>query len=211
MNERTRTLRAQSLAAEPSISEERALLLTEFYRSEERKHPVPVLRGMALRHLCEHKTIWLGEGELIVGERGPCPKAAPTYPEITCHSLEDLRILATRPRTSYRVSQGCMDAYRDVVIPFWSGRTLRERMFHALDEEWNAAYAAGVFTEFMEQRAPGHTVLDGKIYTRGLLDFRADAAAHLARLDPAADPQAAAKRDALTGFVHAIDGVDEAG
>lgn len=207
MNERTRTLRAHSLAAEPSISEERALLLTDFYRREEGKHPVPVLRGMALRHLCEHKAVWLGEGELIVGERGPCPKAAPTYPEITCHSLEDLRILATRPRTSYRVSQACMDAYRDVVIPFWSGRTLRERMFQALDEEWKAAYAAGVFTEFMEQRAPGHTVLDGKIYERGLLDFRADAAAHLARLDPDADPQAAAKRDALTGFVHAIDGV----
>ncbi len=28
--------------------------------------------------------------ELIVGERGPTPKAVPTYPEITLHSLTDL-------------------------------------------------------------------------------------------------------------------------
>ena len=207
MNERTRRLRAESLAAQPSISEERAVLLTDFYHREEGRHPTSVLRGLALRHLCEHQTVWLGEGEIIVGERGPRPKATPTYPEITCHSLDDLRILDTRPKTSYRVPVSCVEAYRDVVIPFWTGRTLRERMFQALDAEWKAAYEAGVFTEFMEQRAPGHTVLDGKIYARGLLDFRADAAAHLARLDSVADPQAAANRDALTGFIHAIDGV----
>lgn len=207
MNERTRRLRAESLAAQPSISEERALLLTDFYRREEGRHPASVLRGLALRHLCERKTVWLGEGELIVGERGPRPKATPTYPEITCHSLDDLRILDTRPKTSYRVPASCLEAYRDVVIPFWAGRTVRDRIFRAMDAEWKAAYEAGVFTEFMEQRAPGHTVLDGKIYARGLLDFRADAAAHLARLDPSADPRAAAKRDALTGFIHAIDGV----
>ena len=33
--------------------------------------------------------------------------------------------------------------------------------------EWMAAYDAGIFTEFMEQRAPGHTVLDDKIYRKG--------------------------------------------
>ena len=36
-------------------------------------------------------------------------------------------------------------------------------------EEWEEAYHAGVFTEFMEQRAGGHTAMDGKMYHRGLL------------------------------------------
>ena len=45
------------------------------------------------------------------------------------------------------------------------------------------AYEAGVFTEFMEQRSPGHTVLDDKIYSRGMLDFRAQIADRLAALD----------------------------
>ncbi len=206
MNPRTERLRALSLETEPSISAERAVLLTGFYAKEQGRHPIPVLRGMAYAHLCELKSLYLGEGELIVGERGPKPKAVPTYPEITCHSLEDLTILNSRPKTWYRVDQACLDAYRDVVIPFWQGRSLRERMFEVLDSEWQEAYAAGVYTEFMEQRAPGHTVLDDKIYTRGLLDFRADAETHLARLDFVTDPKAAAKRDTLKGFIHAIDG-----
>ena len=40
-----------------------------------------------------------------------------------------------------------------------------------MSDEWKAAYRAGIFTEFMEQRAPGHTVLDDKIYRKGMLDF----------------------------------------
>lgn len=206
MTSRTDRLRTLSLETDPSISEERAVLLTEFYAKEQGRHPITVLRGMAFAHLCEHKTLYMGEDELIVGERGPKPKAVPTYPEITCHTLEDLTILNSRPKNWYRVDQACLDAYRDVVIPFWSGRNLRERMFELLEEEWKDAYAAGIFTEFMEQRAPGHTVLDDKIYTRGLLDFRADAEAHLARLDFANDPKAGSKRDSLKGFIHAIDG-----
>ena len=59
----------------------------------------------------EHKTVWLGAGELIVGERGPRPKAVPTYPELlTCHSAEDLRILDSRPLTWYRVDLGTIEA-----------------------------------------------------------------------------------------------------
>ena len=93
MNERVRKLRDQSLASQPSISAERALLLTEFYQAEQDQHSVPVMRALSFKHLCEHKTIFIGEGELIVGERGPEPLAVPTFPELTCHTPEDLEIL----------------------------------------------------------------------------------------------------------------------
>ena len=67
MNERVRRLRDRSLASRPILSEERAVLLTEFYEAEQGKHSVPVMRAMAFRYLCEHKTVFIGEGELIVG------------------------------------------------------------------------------------------------------------------------------------------------
>ena len=54
------------------------------------------MRARAFLHLCEHKTLYIGEDELIVGERGPRPKACPTFPELTCHSVEDLEILNSR-------------------------------------------------------------------------------------------------------------------
>ena len=50
-------------------------------------------RALSFQYLMEHKAICINEGELIVGEKGPAPKATPTYPEITCHSVEDLEIL----------------------------------------------------------------------------------------------------------------------
>ncbi|MFI5166847.1 MAG: trans-4-hydroxy-L-proline dehydratase [Thermoanaerobaculales bacterium] len=205
MNERTARLRQESLDAVPTISVERAELLTEFYRENLGRWSAPVLRARAFRFLCERKTIWIGEGELIVGERGPRPKAVPTFPELTCHSVEDLLILDTRPKTSYRVPPDCLAAYEKTIIPFWRGRSLRDRMFALLPTEWRAAYDAGVFTEFMEQRAPGHTVLDGKIYGKGMLDFKADIAHSLAALDLTADPEAYDKREQLVAMDIACD------
>jgi pyruvate-formate lyase len=207
MNERTRRLRQASLEAEPSLSSERAELLTDFYQAELGRHSVPVLRALAFRHLCQHKTLHLGPEELIVGERGPAPKVVPTYPELTCHSLDDLEILDSRPKTRYRVPAECREAYRARVIPYWRGRSMRDRIFAALPRDWHAAYEAGIFTEFMEQRAPGHTVLDDKIYAKGMLDFKLDIADTLAGLDLLGDPEGQDKQEALRAMDIACDAV----
>jgi formate C-acetyltransferase len=207
MNARTERLRQRSLDARPAISAERALLLTEFYRENEGRFSTPVLRARSFLRLCERKTIHLGEGELIVGERGPAPKAVSTFPELTCHSLDDLRILDTRPLTSYSVSPEVLAAYETSVIPYWRGRSLRDRIFATLPPEWHAAYEAGLFTEFMEQRAPGHTVADDKVYRRGLLDFKADIEAATSGLDVHRDPEAWDKREQLTAMAISCDAV----
>jgi formate C-acetyltransferase len=190
-------MRRASLDAEPQISHERAWLLTEFYETNDGRFSIPVMRAKSFYHLCENKTIFLGDDELIVGERGPAPKSVPTYPELTCHSLEDLDILNSRPKTSYRVAPETRQAYADLIVSYWRGRTMRDRIFSAMSEEWLAAYEAGLFTEFMEQRAPGHTVLDGKIYRKGMRDFQDDISAAIGRLDFLNDPDAYARREQL--------------
>jgi formate C-acetyltransferase len=207
MTPRTRALRQQSLDARPSLTSERAVLLTDFYRQHDGKHSPAVMRALAFRHLCEHQTIYLGDGELIVGERGPAPKVVPTFPELTCHSVEDLRILNDRPKTSYAVAAQVLADYEQTVIPYWQGRSLRDRLFAALPAEWHAAYDHALFTEFMEQRAPGHTVLDDKIYRRGLLAYKADIVKTLARLDVTSDPAAWEKAEQLRAMEIACDAV----
>lgn len=207
MTGRTTRLRRESLAAEPAISAERALLLTEFYKENEGRWSVPVTRAKSFYYLCERKSIYIGEGELVVGERGPAPKLVPTYPELTCHSLEDLRILNSREKTSYRVDDSCLRSYAEAVIPYWGRRSLRDKIFEALPAEWHQAYEAGIFTEFMEQRAPGHTVLDDKIYRKGLLDFKKDIAQSIANLDYLNDPQAYNKREELKAMDISCDAV----
>jgi trans-4-hydroxy-L-proline dehydratase len=175
MNDRIKKLRQESLQAVNTLSHERALLLTEFYRSAAAKdESLPVQRALAFKYILENKKICINEGELIVGERGPAPKAVPTYPEICLHSMEDLEILHSRPKVSYKSNEQMRKVYQDTIIPFWKGKTQRDRIFDAMDTEWLEAYHAGVFTEFQEQRAPGHTVLGDKIYRKGMLDLIAE-------------------------------------
>ncbi|HQF96953.1 MAG TPA: pyruvate formate lyase family protein, partial [Candidatus Aminicenantes bacterium] len=175
MTERVKKLRERSLAAVPSISGERAALLTSFYRSPEAGRCSPaVAHALAFKRIMAEKTVCLEDGELIVGERGPAPKATPTYPEVNCHSVEDLRILDSRPKTFFKCDPSVILLYEKEIIPFWRGRSIRDRMMEVLPPAWKDAYAAGIFTEFMEQRAPGHTVLDDKIYKKGMEDFIAE-------------------------------------
>jgi len=204
---RVARLRQQSLDAIPTISAERAVLMTEAYRLHDGLLSAPIRRAMAFRHLMEHRTITIGDGELIVGEKGSAPKATPTFPELCCHTLSDLDILDSREKIPFKVSPETRKIYEEEIIPFWQGKTMRERLFAEMTDEWLAAYEAGIFTEFMEQRAPGHTVLDDKIYRRGLRDFQADIDASLAKLDYAGDRDAYAKGEELKAMRIAADAV----
>lgn len=200
MTERIRKLREQSLNAENRISAERALLITEFYQSGMADaEPVPVQRALAFKYILEHKYICVNEDELIVGERGPAPKATPTYPEICIHSLQDLEILNDRPKVSFKSDETTRAAYRDIIIPYWKGKSNRDRIFQNLpqEQEWKEAYTAGVFTEFQEQRAPGHTALGIKMFRTGLLDLKEEIAESLAKTDLVNDPEGVDKRDEL--------------
>ena len=205
MNDRIRRLRQQCLDTPTTLSIERALIETEFYKEHYGTLPTPVLRAKNFYEICKKKTIYIGPDELIVGERGPKPKAVPTFPELTCHSVEDLHTLDTRELQSYHISQADIDTYERVVIPYWKGKTQRERIFNHVSKEWEEAYHAGVFTEFMEQRAAGHTAMDGKMYREGLLDVKARIEKRLRELDFIYDPEATDRQQELEAMLISCD------
>ncbi len=205
MTARVARLRQQSLQATPTLSTERAELMTEFYQIHQEAWSSPVRRARAFQYVLERKVICISDGELIVGEKGPTPHAAPTFPELCCHSLDDLDILNSREKIPFKVSPHAYQTYQDTVIPFWRGKSMRDLIFQEMTPEWKAAYEAGIFTEFMEQRAPGHTVLDGKIYRKGFLDFKKDIQASLDGLDYLQDPQAYARQEELKAMLICAD------
>lgn len=206
MNERVARLRKQTLEEKPWLSIERAALITEFYRTNT-ETSIPVRRALALQYVMEHKTIYIGDGELIVGERGPAPKGTPTFPELCCHSLQDFDVLHTREKISYTVSEDARDTQSSEIIPYWKGRSIRELIFREMTEAWKDSYEAGIYTEFMEQRAPGHTVLGDVIYRKGLLDLQADIIRALGALDFLNDPGAYDKQQELRAMSIAADAV----
>lgn len=205
MNERIKRLRKQCFDTPTTLSIERALIETAFYKENYGTMPVAILRARNFYEICKKKTIYIGDDELIVAERGPVPKAVPTFPELTCHTVEDLHTLNNRELQRYTISQEDIDTYEKEVIPYWQGKTQRERIFNHVSKEWEEAYHAGVFTEFMEQRAAGHTAMDGKMYTTGLLDLKARIEKKISELDYIYDPEATDKQQELEAMLISCD------
>lgn len=207
MNERIRKLREQSINTQASICMERAILETEAYQMYEGCVSVPELRALAFRHIMEHKTLCINKGELIIGEKGSSPQSAPSFPEICCHTTEDLRLMNDRELISFHVNEEDFKVHEEIIIPFWQNRSIRSKILDVMSSEWRDCYAAGIFTEFMEQRGPGHTVGSNKIYQKGFEDFKQDIAEAIARLDFLKDPEATARHEQLKAMSICCDAV----
>ncbi len=181
---RVKKLREQSLNAIETLTAERALLMTQFYKlSENMGLSVPVRRARAFEYLLKNKKICINEGELIVGERGPGPKVTPTYPEICLHSVRDLEILNSREKVFFRVSEEVKKTYEHEIIPYWKGKSNRDKLMKLMSPYWLKAYESGIFTEFQEQRAPGHTVLGYKMFRTGFNRLRQEIQESIQKID----------------------------
>ena len=197
MKERIQRLREESINTHPYISIERAKIVTETYKKYAGTVSVPVLRALTFKQLMENKAVAIGEGELIVGERGSFPLATPTFPELCCHSLRDFDLINSREKISFKVSDDVRKIQEEEIIPYWENRSMRNRIFDNVDSQWKDCYEAGMFTEFMEQRAPGHTVADGKMYKKGFLGFIKDIEKSMEKIDYLNDLHAYDKREQL--------------
>jgi formate C-acetyltransferase len=193
--------------SQPSISMERAVLLTEAYKRYEGKYSAPVLRGKVFKYLMQNRTLYLEDGALIVGEKGHKPWAAPTFPELCCHTLDDFENMNSREKVFFRVTEDDKRIQRDIIIPYWKDRAMMSRVLPLLPDEWHKLFNAGLYTEFLLQRGPGHTVADGKMYRKGYLDFIADIETEIARLDFNSDLQALSRREELTGMKLVCEGM----
>ena len=205
--ERVRRLREESLGTQPRIYMERAVLETEAYKKYEGTVSVPELRALTLRHFFEHKSISIHRGELIVGEKGDGPQSAPTFPELCCHTIEDMKIMDQRELIRFAVSEDDLRIQEETIIPYWENRSIRHRILASMSDEWKAAYECGIFTEFMEQRGPGHTVGSNKIYTKGLLDYQEDIRRAMDALDFVHDKDALHRKEELSAMRIACEAV----
>ena len=180
MNERIQKLRQISVTTPVHIDLERAKIETDFYRENDGKYSIPVMRAMTLKEYFSKKTLYLGDGELIVGEKGKDPQASPTFPELCCHSEEDMIVMSERDLVSFKTTEEDRKLQREEIIPYWTGRSMREKLLSKMTPEWHDCYEAGMFTEFMEQRGPGHTcggeqVCSQSSWSREDLDIHAEA------------------------------------
>ena len=207
MNERVRKLRKQSMEAVPHIDIERAKLITEAYKKYEGSVSIPELRALAFKYYMENRTLCINEDELIVGEKGDSPQASPTFPELCCHTLEDMDVMDSRDIIFFKVDDKTREFHKEEIIPYWENRSLRHKILNNIGDEWKRCYEAGIFTEFMEQRGPGHTVGGDIFYKKGFLQLKQEAQNSIDRLDFMNDREALSKKHQLEAMKIACDAI----
>jgi len=138
MNERIKKLRAQSINTVPKIYMERATLMTEAYKKYEGSVSVTEMRALAFKHFMENKALCINDGELIVGEKGNGPQAAPTFPELCCHTLEDMHIMNDRELICFRVNEEDLKTQEEEIIPYWERRSIRNKIINSMSDKWKA-------------------------------------------------------------------------
>jgi len=206
-SDRIRRLREENVEKEPEISAERGRLVTEFYRSEAAEDlSEPVRRARSFEHLMKNVSLPVEDGQLLVGLRGTGVKEVPSYPEISRHSSDDLEMLDTREKNPYHVDDETRRELEEEVYPHWEGTAMRDRIFEEMTEEWMDAYEAGVFTEFMEQRAPGHTAGGERIFETGLNEITGQIDLKIDDLE-AADDENRERIEELKGMKIAADAI----
>ena len=207
MNERIQRLREQSVTTPVHIDLERAKIETDFYKENDGKYSVPVIRAMTLKEYFSKKTLYFGDDELILGEKGKNPQASPTFPELCCHSEEDMKVMSERKLVSFHTTEEDRKLQAAEIIPFWKGRTIREKLLSRMTPEWHDCYEAGIFTEFMEQRGPGHTCGGEQVFTTGYLDYKEKIKKTMDALDWMNDPEASDKMEELKAMDICCDAV----
>lgn len=205
--ERTKKLRQISLSAQPSVSLERALLETEFYQKHYETVETPILRAMNFKHYMENRKLYIGDGELIIGEKSEGPQVVPTFPELCAHTVEDMIVMNDRKYINFKVKEEDKITQAEKILPYWRGRSTRDKILSSVSNEWKDCYSAGMFTEFMEQRAPGHTVADDKFYKKGFLEFKREIEEQIKSLDFLNDFDAYDKRAQLEAMAISCDAI----
>lgn len=205
--DRTKNLRKESVDTKPYISIERAKLITEAYKKYEGSVETPILRALAFKYYMENRSLCINDGELIVGEKGSSAQGAPTYPELCCHTMDDLEIMDKRDKISFKVSDDVRKIHKEEIIPFWENRQLRRKIINSMDKQWIDCYENGIFTEFMEQRAPGHTVCGDIIYKKGFLDLKQEIKDEIDNLDFINDLNSYDKKTQLEAMDIACDAI----
>lgn len=157
---RVMALRERVLHATPSISSERARLVTHSYMETEGQ-PILLRRAHALNKILREMTIYIAEGELIIGNMAPKPRAAPIFPEMGTEKLEEsLEELSQRPQDRMDLTENVKTELR-ATFPYWKGKTVREKVFAALPDDVIRARRANMFTlDNHEDGGLGHVLPD---------------------------------------------------
>jgi len=167
---RVQKLRERLLDTTPQVCAERARLVTEAYRAYEADPPV-LRRAKALAHVLDNMTVFIGQGELIVGNQASSARAAPIFPEYSIHWIEEeIDHFDSRSADVYLVRPEVKEELLREVLPLWKGKTLYDRVMATLPDHVKGAQKIGAISGRGNiTSGDGHIIVGyPKVLSRGL-------------------------------------------
>jgi pyruvate formate-lyase/glycerol dehydratase family glycyl radical enzyme len=136
--ERVARLRDQYFTFRPAICLERARSYTRSFQETEGR-ATGVRRALALKRVCEDKSVTILDGELIVGMPAFQPRGAVICPEISWQWLEkELDTIGTREQDPYDITDEQKRILREDIFPYWRGRSMAEYFLANLPSDTKA-------------------------------------------------------------------------
>jgi pyruvate formate-lyase/glycerol dehydratase family glycyl radical enzyme len=195
---RIEKLRSYILDVMPEISSERVRFYTVAYREYE-KDPIIIKRAKALAGMLEGMTIYVLDGELLVGNTCRYPRGVELFPEFEVAWIErelegDPYHFAERPGDRFTISEEARKELTDQ-LPWWHGKTHCERVLSLLPEQTKKAWDMMVTNSYwLMQGGDGHITIDFKsILEKGLQGIMDEVEERLTSLD-IFDPESVKKR-----------------
>jgi len=143
VSDRTMKLRDKILSIKPTVCAERAQIYTDIYKKYEAK-PLLIKRAIALKETLTKMSIFIEEGELIVGNQASKLRAAPIFPEYAVNwILNELDEFEKRPGDRFYPSEDVKRQLREI-LPFWNGKTLIEKGYELMPDLEREIHEAGI-------------------------------------------------------------------
>lgn len=176
VSERGQKLKQQVLACAPSISAERLEIVSRAYRDFEGDCAI-VKRARTLQRILERKTLYILDGELIVGNQAPRPRCAEIFAEFSVSwIIDELDSFSLRDSDAFEIDEVTKARLREL-LPWWRGRTVQERAIAELPPECYAAHRELVYILTSLASGVGHIAVDyRRAIGRGLRSITEEAA-----------------------------------
>lgn len=184
---RVKKLREDVLSRVPGVCIERARFYTEVYRENEAL-PVYLKRAIALQRTLENMSIYILDGELIVGNQACAPRTAPVFPEYAVEwiekELEEKGNFDKRAGDVFHLPEEHKEELLEI-IKFWKGKTLYDHCMASMPEEVKtASIIKAIHGDGNMTSGDGHIVVDyEKVLKLGLKGVIKEAEEALSALD----------------------------
>lgn len=192
---RVKQIKDSLISNPPGICSERVRYYTQAYQ-DFKQYPPIIKRAKALKSYLEHKTIYLGENDLIPGIGASHPRWASVFPEYSWKWVYDeLDRFEDRRYDKFTISSETREELREL-LPWWDGESLLDRIETRQPDFVKEASKIGV-TSWTGQATSGegHIIVDHKLVLENGFEVLWQRASELKAALPLYEPESLDKRD----------------